>query len=446
MKALILSCGGSPEPLKYCINRFQPDFIYFLCSENSIDVALDITEELEIKQDQFAIKNVLNYESLDESFAKSREIIKELQKNYDDIQIDFTGGTKPMVSGLVLAAVGEECSYTYVGSINEESRDKNGMGIVKNGFEKIKSQKDPYDVYAVMEFEKGMDFFDKYQFSASKTNFALASEKLESPDLRELAAFYVSIVEIYSKWDKFENLLYKSKPLNSALRDIIYKINSSTNIKKYLTENFPNFILQIENNLEFLNLKIYRKGTMKIDKVKYYLPDLLNNASRRIEEGKYDDAVARLYRAIELIAQIKLAEEKLIDKNSLDNKKFKINMLQLNERFDFDIDEKICQMPEYREAADNNKKNFGIPLKKSYEILECLNSDFASKYLNDKDIKNNLNSRNGSILAHGLNAIDKTTALNLYNQVFSYAKQAFGDIEKYMEMSKFPKFSDKNEI
>ena len=158
MKALILSCGGSPEPLIFCIENFGPDFTYFLCSNDSVGIAQDISIVCGLSEGQFNTKVVQNHESLEDAFAKSREILLELQKDYDEIHVDFTGGTKPMVSGLVLAAIGENCSYSYVGTENLEGRDKNGLGIVQNGFETIIGQRDPYDVFAVMEFNKAIDF------------------------------------------------------------------------------------------------------------------------------------------------------------------------------------------------------------------------------------------------------------------------------------------------
>lgn len=436
-RALILSCGGSPEPLIFCIKDYKPDFIYFLCSHTSIDIADCIVNKLEIKDNKYNIKIVKNHESLDESFAKSREIIKELQEDYSNIHVDFTGGTKPMVSGLVLAAIGEKCTYTYVGSIDGESRDKKGMGIVLSGFEKIKEQKDPYDVYAVMEFEKGMDFFDKYQFQAAKTNFIEASKKLESNNLRELARMYIRLVRVYDKWDKFDNLSDEHKTLNSELDKILKDINSSPIIKDNLDSDF---ISQIKENIEFLKLKISKRGKAKSSNVPYYLPDLLNNARRRIKEGKYDDSVARLYRSIELIAQVKLTEKKVINNHILEShKQFNINRKDLNELLDFN-NEKLLSIHEYKIAEKNEDNTFKIPLKNSYFVLACLGSSFAQEYLDDDDIRNNLSSRNASILAHGLKAVNKETADELYKQVFKYAKKALPELEKYMEMSKFPKF------
>ena len=426
MKALILSCGGSSEPLQFCIDDFKPDFIYFLCSEGSQIIVDDINKN----NIEFKIKILKNHESLEDAFAFSCEIINELKKDYDEIHVDFTGGTKPMVSGLVLAVIGEKCTYSYVGTENFEGRDKNGLGIVKNGFEHIKSQRDPYDVFAVMEFNKGIDFFNKYQFAASRVNFIQASQKLESDNLNEIAKLFSKIVDIYDSWDKFNNK-YNKNPIHTVFKEILKSIESSNNLNEYFTENHPDFLNQLKNNIEFLNIK----GDAKIKNVKYYLPDLLNNAQRRIKEGKYDDAVARLYRAIELIAQVGLCNNRVIDEHSFKAfDEFQIKKSALNG----DAYYLALEWYEFNKST----RTFKIPLKKSYELLEALGSEFAGEYLNDDNIKKDMLVRNKSILAHGLNAIDKKKAEDIYERVFQYSKKAFPDIVKYIKMSKFPKFND----
>ena len=437
MLALVLSCGGSPEPLIFSINKLEPDFIYFLCSNDSEKEVEEIIKNSNFSKEKYSIKIVNDHESLDDCFAKSREIIKELEKDYENIHIDFTGGTKPMVASLVLAAIGEECSYSYVGTEDLEGRDKNGLGIVQDGFEKIKEQKDPYDVFAVIEFEKGMDFFNRYQFGAAYTNFDEAIKKLESENLKKLTYLYLDIVDVYSKWDKFNNKTDDGRVLISKLNKIQNSINNSSNIKDYLNDNHPNFISQINENSEFLKLKLSRKGRIKPDDIPYYLSDLLNNAHRRIEEDKYDDAVARLYRSIELIAQLKLCDYGVIDeKNLIINSEFKINKLSISNLENIKVNEFVQGFSSY----NNYRKNFPLALKNSYKLLCLMGCDFAEEYLNDEDINNNIRSRNGSILAHGLNSINEDKANELYSQVLGYAKKAFPDVEKYMEMAEFPKF------
>lgn len=377
---------------------------------------------------------------MEDAFAKSREIILELQAKYDKIHVDFTGGTKPMVSGLVLAAIGEECTYSYVGSENRVSRDNGGLGVVQNGFEKIKNQRDPYDVFAIMEFNRGIDFFNRYQFEAAKLNFQEASEKLESKNLKELAELYVNIVEVYDSWDKFNNL-YDKQPIKTAFYNINHIIENSDNLKNYFNKNYPNFISQLKNNWEFLELKVARRGLIEPDNVKYYLPDLLNNAYRRIEDGKYDDAVARLYRSIELIAQVGLTEEGIIKTATLrENKEFKIDLDVIEELDDEDIRLFIYELQEYKDALRYGKSHVGIGSDKSFKLLSRFCVDYAGDYLKDKKVKSNVRMRNGSILAHGLQPIDKSKTIELYSQVLKYAKRALPDLVKYMGMAKFPKF------
>ncbi|MCI7291887.1 MAG: TIGR02710 family CRISPR-associated CARF protein [Methanobrevibacter woesei] len=438
-KALVLSVGGSSEPLIYSIKTYKPDFIYFLHSKDTRE-HVDITlKEFDYDSSQYLLKELNNPQSLEESFSKSREIISSLKKDFD-VHVDFTGGTKPMVAGLVLAAIGEECKYSYVGSKGREGRDKDGVGVVVSGFEEIISQKDPYDLYAVVEFNRGMDFFNKYQFTAAKSNFSAASEKLEDENLKELANLYVDLVGLYDVWDKFNNKINK-KTLNSYLENqILKKINDSENIRNTLEDESPGFLSQIEANIEFLKLKISRKGVIEIDDVKYYLPDLLNNASRRIEECKYDDAVARLYRATELIAQTGLANEGFININRLrENKIFRIPLDAIENCDNKNAVEYIKGLDEYWYAKKGVMK---IPLAKSFDFLKHLGCQYANDYLEDKRLKSMVNKRNDSLLAHGLNPINREDAENLFESVLKYSIGVFPEIEKYMEMAKFPKFKE----
>lgn len=165
--ALVLSVGGTPDPLIWCINNLKPDFVYFIHSEKTLKDADTVLKEAEFSG-EYKFKLVNNHEDLQESFAKSREVIVELKRKNFDISVDFTGGSKPMVAGLVLAAIGENCKYTYVGTSSELGKDKNGVGIVKSGFETIKDQKDPYDTFAVLEIDRAINFFNTYQFEAAK--------------------------------------------------------------------------------------------------------------------------------------------------------------------------------------------------------------------------------------------------------------------------------------
>lgn len=442
MDALVLTCGGNIKPLIKAIIKFQPDLTYFLHSEDSIKnvnlIQVVFNFHLNCK-----CKLVKEYQDIDSVFVTSKEIISELQDNSYDIRIDFTGGTKPMSSGLVLASIGQKCKYSYIGTDDIGGRDKDGVGNVMDGFELVIEQDDPYESYAIFEFERGKVFFDKYQFQAARLNFDDAKQKSKSEELRKLAEIYVKIVDLYDVWDKFDIVINNNYMLFYQLKKFILKdINQDEYVKNHFLKYHPLFISQMEKNIEFLEKKISHQKRVSIDNINYYLPDLLNNAQRRIDEGKYDDAVARLYRAIELIAQIKLTREGFINEQNLsDNRNFKIKKSEIESLSDnLPIKNKILSCYEFNKEP--KKKSFGVTSWKSYKLLEGLGFDFAHDYVKDKNIRNNITLRNNSILAHGLIPIMEEDARELFIQVLNYAEFICPKIEKCMEFSKFPKFNE----
>jgi len=199
---------------------------------------------------------------------------------------------------------------------------------------------------------------------------------------------------------------------------------------------------KISKNKGFIGKITYMIEEEKFEeKTKLLLIDLINNAERRIKEGKYDDAVARLYRAFELIAQIKLLELGLIDEIRLkDNKIFAILLEKLKEKTSNDIVEKY---KEYQKPDDTNNGVIKIALKKDYELLSDLKEELGNVYkeLEDKKSKISklLKNRNNSILAHGLEPVEKQTAEELFEEVKKYSKILIPNIEEKLKQAEFPK-------
>lgn len=451
---LILSVGGSPEPLIYSIKEFKPDIVCFIYTPQTKEECNLILNDSGFDGDVYYTE-ISNHESLDNSFIKSKELFSNFIDLKYDVLVDFTGGTKPMVSGIVLAVIEGNFSnfkLNYVGSKGSDSRTKKGVGVVKDGSELSKLQINPYKKYAIIEFKSGIDFFNKYQFEAATQNFKKAKDISDDINLSKLANIYIDIVNFYNKWDKFNDKISKNVNVFKGLRSIIYNIESDKFLLTSFSNNYPGFYNQLKSNLKFLCLKIngftyenflnknFNKVSLK-NKIKYYLPDILNNAYRRIEEGKYDDALARLYRSNELIAQIKLTEIGLIDDNSLEsNKVFHINKNQFLEkankrknsgRIKWFVEDVVG------EEELSSKKTFKLANHNSYKLLSLFGYVVADEYV---EINKKLSKRNNSILAHGLNPINKNYTVDLYNELLEYAYRFYPDLDKYMELSKFPKF------
>ena len=439
--ALILTIGQATEPSIIRINKLKPDLVYFIHSIKSKENALFIIEETGITNYKF--KQLSDHESVDDSFMKSLECINELKEDYNIIG-DFTVGTKPMVAGLVLACIDQECDYVYLGESDENSRH-DGMGPVKSGQEKTKDQENPYENYAINEFRSGREFFNKYQFIAAFENFNNAEMKLKYPDLKERSKIFVKIVRFYEAWDKFNDDLDEI-PLNNYLQDIILdKINSKENLREYFENEIPDFHRQMKLNKRFLDKKITDKTS---ESISYYLPDLLNNAQRRICEGKYDDAVARLYRAMELISQIRLNQYNLLNNSQIDmDKTFFIDKEKVKKKASKEVlaeienwNPKGWKKPniEYLDFdSGNNYKLLNFFSKdEKYDLTESTRKLVSNYY----KINSQVQKRNTSILAHGLKPLNKREAKNLYKLVLNHSKKLCDNIEKEMEIAKFPKF------
>ena len=139
-ETLILTVGGTPRPLEVAIEQIEPKFVYFIHSKETLRTVEEILESTDIDF-EYSLVKIEDPESLSESFEKSNDLMARLEGEL--VHINFTGGTKPMVAGLVLASSGSGCIYSYVGSKSMEGRDKDGAGLVQEGFESIKVQKDP---------------------------------------------------------------------------------------------------------------------------------------------------------------------------------------------------------------------------------------------------------------------------------------------------------------
>ena len=139
-ETLILTIGGTPRPLEVAIEQIKPRFVYFIHSKEPLRTVEEILENVNFDF-EYSLVKIDDPESLNEVFEKSNDLMARLEGEI--VHINFTGGTKPMVAGLVLASSGSGCIYSYVGSKSMNGRAKDGAGLVLEGFESDKLQKDP---------------------------------------------------------------------------------------------------------------------------------------------------------------------------------------------------------------------------------------------------------------------------------------------------------------
>jgi len=143
----------------------------------------------------------------------------------------------------------------------------------------------------------------------------------------------------------------------------------------------------VEDNKKFLdNLQQDSAGFKRMSA--FHVADLQANAMRRAEEGKYDDAIARLYRALELAAQIALLHRD----PPIETDKVLLQSVPSSLTSEFKA-----------RYLDRDTATLKLPLVAAYRLLEALDDPvghhFRSRFDEYKVI---LAARNSSILAHGV--------------------------------------------
>ncbi|HWP91864.1 MAG TPA: TIGR02710 family CRISPR-associated CARF protein [Thermodesulfobacteriota bacterium] len=384
-KALIVSLGGTTEPIIKSIEEHKPDYIFFLVSKESnakeypkVKAFLDengFSPEIDFGM----VKDV---DDLVHCYEIASELATAIEKEgipNEEVIVDYTGGTKTMSAALVLATVTKGYKFSYVGG---KERTKSGLGVVVSGFEEVKTGLSPWRVLLVEERKKIALFLNGYQFSAARDIARKLTAVLGGLD----KAIYESLSELiegYRLWDSFEH--------KTALTTIERSKDKLAEHLRYKSDGIlSGFLERVNLSLGFL--KDMSDKTKNFKDIHIYMVfDLFYNAKRRAEEGKYDDAVARLYRALEMIGQVEF------------QKKFGCPTSDVKVE---ELPESLRDEMKRKHTAHDGKVR--IPLYDTFRVLSEANNRFGQLFFEREDeINKILGVRNSSILAHGVTPVSK---------------------------------------
>ncbi|OQA17126.1 MAG: CRISPR-associated protein (Cas_Cas02710) [Chloroflexi bacterium ADurb.Bin360] len=156
--------------------------------------------------------------------------------------------------------------------------------------------------------------------------------------------------------------------------------------------------------------------------------DLLNNAQRRAARGRYDDAVARLYRAIEMLAQIRLKQRE----PSLEASDLQVNLLPEALRSKYEA---------LREPAERGKIRLG--LRQDYDLLAELSDPLGNVYQGlSERLLQALLCRNESILAHGQKPITQTQWNEIWGIAERLVRNGLDALKVRLDAPQFPQWQD----
>ena len=379
------------------INRIFPNFVVFFATEKSKETIKYIEELFKMENDIFVEDEDYEIKYIEEidDFNHCFEIIEQGVWFYDilsednvEIVMDYTSGTKTMSAAIAC------CGMMYNKTLVSVGGDRSA-GLVAQGTESINYQ----NLYKI---------YDKFAIMRVRSNF-------------NANRFFTNIDVLNNIVD---SNIAKDDLLNLCKSYYVTKVNMDRLVFYEIKE-------ELKKNLKALGAICKSKSENL--KNCYILASLINNSIRRAEEYKYDDAIARLYRAFELIAQIRLHKYNLfssdIDVEILKNK---------------GVSEEFIQDLERKREEDGKIK---IGLIKDYNLLYQLDDDLGKYFIeNENRIRNMTKKRNESILAHGLESQDKESFDEFLDLIVTLAKKLDKDMNKFLDETKFAKFDLKVDI
>lgn len=323
------------------------------------------------------------------------EVLK-FQKDHKII-INYNSGTKTMtMTAALISALYDTDLISVVGKRNDK-------GFIESKTEQI-NYLNLYQYYDELLINQLREYFNNNNFESGKVLFKdISSNKINKEAYEKLFNAYYAMdnVNFEDGYDYFDAKLFREECEGLD--------------ENQLNDNSKAFRIICEKN---------KDGIYHWDRDYYILASILNNARRKYDDNKYDDGIARLYRSLELIAQIRLEKE-----YGIDTRKVNISILE-----GYDVPEDFINVIK-------NKRSPNISLNEDYLLLKHLNDDLGIYYDNNYNkIRNLLTLRNNSILAHGLESLSKEQFEDLNHEVLKIARILKPNIDETIKETKFPTF------
>ncbi len=362
VKALIISVGDNPESVVLTINSLQPECLCFFVSEDNKGI-IDgqIIPKITIPPKRWDQITTSDPEDLKKSCSSLVSGLQGLLGRWgvepSQLTVDYTGGTKTMSAALLLCTIDASSSYYFTGGREQEVYQGN-----------------LWDELVLMERREAAITFNKGRYQQA----AFLFQRIEGRVSGGSKPLYKALADLsggYALWDAFD---YKGgwNKLQAAKKalEMAALFGGPSGISGLMSG--------LKENILFLEKIVMGRQEVQAE----IFLDLLANARRRAElEQRYEDATERLYRAIEVLAQVRLFE-KGFNTNDIDAVRLPST---LKEEF----------VQRYTSSIDGKVR---IRLEAAYRLLSELGDELGlafNKHWNS--LKVLFEARNLSILAHG---------------------------------------------
>lgn len=390
--------AGYLEALRKSVRESHPERVVLLCTAESREIAGAAAGSCP-PGIACQVREMAGGDDLERAFTEANALLDQLVGEgllLEEVKLDFTFGTKAMTGGVLLAAIGRR-----IGSLQYVSGERGPDGLVKSGRERVTAFT-PGRILASSDLELARRMVrDKLMFRPA----ALLLERLLRDDLlvgaeRDEAQALHAAACAYDAWDRFryaEAMANQGAALKPEVPSLAFLRCSGETLNRLGA-------LKSTTRDDGQKLPKPPKPTVNL------LADLVSNAARRAQEGAFDDAVARLYRATEMLAQLRL-EGRGLKTDDLDVARLPSGLREKYEAL--------------REDGPKGKVKLG--LRKAYDLLCDLDDPLGRDFAQATGLDRALQKRNQSLLAHGLRPVGESDYNALRDELVALARRTLGE-------------------
>jgi CRISPR-associated protein (TIGR02710 family) len=386
---LVLNVGKPSDgeiaerPEAYALRQARPDYVVFVCSAKGADRAgtqefvRRYADHAKLSPDRYEELLLDDPDDLVRVYEQACERLRRLRKDWPQalFLVDYTAGTKSMSAALAMAVIdqdervelrlvkGQRGQYATVIPGTESFRPVSGIHDlrVRRWLGPLRAALDRYDYAAALQW---LDALLEREISS-----ALADQLQRARDL----------YRAFDAWDRWD--LERAERLLKAHRTVP------------AGEQLAYERLTVLEQLRIVRDAFEDRAVLTEERDPYVaVDDLLLNAERRAAQARYDDATARVYRAIELLAQIRLRVAHGLVTEDVD----------------------LARVPEECRAKlaarRDGEKAVKVGLLSAWCLLAAYPSDPLGRWFRERESRviDWVKRRNRSILAHGLRPIGET--------------------------------------
>lgn len=389
-----------------------PEQIWFFCSEQSRPFAVEALHEIGLEFPERAVGGEYivenQFEVLNACYRTLRQQIPLLLHKYsiarEAVLVDYTGGSKPMSAALVLAATEFFQNFAYVGGV----RDKDGVGRTLPGQEQLVEQTtNPWAVLAVRELGRIADLWKGLQFEAAASLLRTTAGQVPKINKVRFQTF-AKVADAMAARHRLD--LREARALLESVHDTQKEVTPMG----ALFDGREDF--ELLSQLEAIQ-GVMRKCLENGGANTTLLRELLDNALRTASQGRYEDAAARLYRALEMQGQLWLKET---SRGFFESGRCKADKVEALFTTFPELDRE-----QWGKTDRDGRLNLG--LEQLFRCLCALKDARALRIVEDMDTKGSrirsvTKTRNEGILAHGVASVGQAG----FEEMKKIAQEFFG--------------------